>query len=367
MSTATILDVARLAEVSAGTVSRVLNNHPAVSTENAERVRRAIERLNYAPRQRKASMADVNPLEDKNILVLMLGMDRSLTSLPVVASAIDGVEQAIRGAQAHLLIANVPAVDRVPEVLLRKRIDGVILKGALQGNLASKADPELLERLKNLPAVWVLGRPWGCSGDVVQVNDFLVGQLAAEHLTAHGHRRLAFVSPKPSQMALVRRQASFTFFAERAGATVTACLGEEQAWTFPSPAVDHVELVQGLVDRLFAEPDPPTAIFAPDDSVGAMIARTLAARGLQLGRDISLIACNNERALLMGIHPALATIDVHAHEIGRRAVDQLAWRLAHRDASSEDIGIEPTLVPGESVAKLQTNGHMKAQRSLRGR
>src|SRR5438105_11351242 len=130
MSTATVLDVARTANVSIGTVSRVLNKHPSVSPENLSRVQQAIEQLNYSPRHRKASMAALNPLENKNVLLLMLGMDRSLAALPVVASAIDGVEQAISSARAHLLIANVPAAHRVPQVLLRKRLGGVILKGA---------------------------------------------------------------------------------------------------------------------------------------------------------------------------------------------------------------------------------------------
>ena len=251
-----------------------------------------------------------------------------------------------------LLIANVPAVDRVPDVLLRQRIDGVILKGALQGNLAAQANPELLRRLAELPAVWVLGRPAGCGGDAVGVNDMLVGQLAAEHLLAHGHRRLAFISPKPSQVTLQRRQASFTFFAEHAGAKVKAYLGREQDWKFPSPAIEHVELVQGFVDQMLKDRQRPTAVFAPDDSVGAMVARALSARKLAIGRDISLISCNNERSLLMGIYPAVTTLDVHAHDIGCRAVDQLAWRIAHRDQAWADIGLEPTLVAGASVAAL---------------
>ena len=65
------------------------------------------------------------------------------------------------------------------------------------------------------------------------------------------------------------------------------------------------------------------------------------------------MSCNNEQPLLMGIHPALDTIDVHAHEIGRRAVDQLAYRMANRDQSSVDISLEPTLVEGGSVATIR--------------
>jgi LacI family transcriptional regulator len=185
------------------------------------------------------------------------------------------------------------------------------------------------------------------------VNDIAVGQMAAEYLTSRGHRRLAFISPKPSQSALLRRQAGFNFFTQHAGAEVRAYLGDDRDWTFPSRAIGHVEVVQSLVDRMLVEMPRPTAIFAPDDSVGAMVSRALACRGLQAGRDISLMSCNNERALLMGVYPAMTTIDVRAEEIGLRAVDQLAWRITHRDAASVDIGVEPMLVEGESVLALK--------------
>src|SRR5262245_30179427 len=131
MSEATILDVARRAKVSAGTVSRVLNRK-AVAPELVERVRKAVAALNYAPRQRKATMAELRPLEGKNVLVLLLGMDRSLATLPVVATALHGVERALVRSGAHLLIADVPAADHIPDVLRTKRIDAVIIKGALQ-------------------------------------------------------------------------------------------------------------------------------------------------------------------------------------------------------------------------------------------
>jgi DNA-binding LacI/PurR family transcriptional regulator len=328
-----------------------MHGHPAVSEENVARVQRAVEALGYSPRQRKAAMRDVNPLENKNILLLTLGMDRSLAALPVVAAALGGVEQAVTQGRAHLYVANLPEADQVPELLDRRRIDGVILKGALQGDLAGRMHGALRDRLEALPIVWILGRPVGLKGDVVQANDLRVGQLAAEHLIGQGHKRLAFISPKPSQVTLVGRRAAFTFFAEQAGASVRAYLGAEEAWTFPSPAVDQVERVQDLVDRLLKERTPPTAVFAPDDSVGAMTARALTARGVRIGRDISLMSCNNERSLLMGVHPTLTTIDVRAAEIGARAVDQLAWRMTHRDGADVDIGLDPVIVPGESVGK----------------
>ncbi|WP_437222206.1 LacI family DNA-binding transcriptional regulator [Planctomicrobium sp. SH661] len=351
---ATIQDVAQLAQVSAGTVSRVLSNHPAVAPENFRRVQQAIKELNYSPKQRKASMAQAYPLDGKNVLLLMLGMDRSLTRLPVVAAAIEGVEKGLNNANANLLMVNVPTADTVPEVMRRTKVDGIIVKGALQGDLSGHTSPELIETLAEVPTVWVLGRPAGFVGDDVRANDLRVGQLAAEYLVSRGHTDLAFISPKPTQVTLMRRQASFSFYAGHLGATVWNYIGDDRQWSFPSAAVDHVEIVQGLVDRLLAARQRPTAIFAPDDSVGAMVAQALASRGLQIGRDISLMSCNNEQSLLMGIYPRMTTIDVHAEQIGSRCVDQLAWRMNHPNQPFCDIGLDPTLVEGGSVARHST-------------
>src|SRR5438105_1638586 len=182
----TIREVARLANVSVGTVSRVLNGHPSVSPENAERVQRVIGELQYK-RQRVPEFSPF-PLKDKNVALILLGMNRSLAALPSVADAMHGAEAALSEAGANMLLANVPLADRLPAAMERNRVDAVLLKGALTGNLFAGGNPELFDRLRKLPTVWFLGRPDGGDwGDVVQSSDRAVGKLAADHLIAKGH------------------------------------------------------------------------------------------------------------------------------------------------------------------------------------
>jgi DNA-binding LacI/PurR family transcriptional regulator len=97
-------------------------------------------------------------------------------------------------------------------------------------------------------------------------------------------------------------------------------------------------------------------VFVPADCIAAMVYRACVRRGLQIGQDLSLISCNNELPLLTGLYPEITTIDICAEQIGRQAVQQLIWRLAHRDSPNVAVSVEPRLVEGMSVAKIRRTG-----------
>jgi LacI family transcriptional regulator len=351
----TVKDVAATASVSLGTVSRVLNGDPSVSTEVRQRVREAVDVLGYTRLRSRTRGNSYSPLKGRNIALVMLGMDRSLVDLPSVAAAIHGAEAALKELGANLLLVDLPKADHLPAAIGRNRIDGLLLKGALQGGLLQNGNLALMQRLSQIPTVWFLGKPTGAWGDVVQSNDRSVGQLAAEHLWQQGHRRLAFLSSKCSHATFAQRQAAFQWHARQLGANVEIVLGEDLQWKLPLMTIDAIENVDDLVERLLSAADRPTGLFVPSDAVAAMVYRALAKRGLKVGRDLSLISCNHESTLLAGLYPSLTTIDIHAMHIGCRAVEQLIWRLSHREVPQDDIGVEPTLRLGESVATLSTS------------
>jgi LacI family transcriptional regulator len=360
----TVKDVAVTAAVSLGTVSRVLNGDPSVSSDVRQRVRRAVETLGYTRLRSRGRMNSYSPLKGRNIALVMLGMDRSLVELPSVAAAIHGAEAALKELGANLLLVDIPRADHVPTVLGRNRIDGLLLKGSLDSGLLDKGDSVLLGRLSQIPSIWFLGKPPGAWGDVVQSDDRLVGKLAVEHLWQLGHRRLAVLNPNPGHVTFAQRQAAFEWHARSRGAQLVALVGGNEGGKMPSPPVDAVDNVDELIEQLFALAKPPTAVFVPGDVVAAMVYRALSKRNLHVGRDLSIVSCNYESTLLAGLYPSLTTIDIHAVGIGRRAVDQLTWRLAHREAPLDDIGVEPSLRSGQSVAMLEhSNGSARRSSS----
>src|SRR2546425_103399 len=94
----TITDVAAEAKVAVGTVSRVLNNHPDVNPAIRTRVWEASRALNYTRiRQRKtrADSATSDPSQTATIAAIFFGMEDTLVQLPVVSSALQGIEGAL--------------------------------------------------------------------------------------------------------------------------------------------------------------------------------------------------------------------------------------------------------------------------------
>lgn len=350
---ATVKDVAEAAKVSVGTVSRVLRGEPNVGDRTSARVMQAVEDLGYSRLRRRRQNASGEHLAKKNIAMLLLGMDRSLVSLPSVACGIHGAESALSSAGANVLLADLPKVKEIPKSIASQNIHGLVAKGALHSQLIQSANKELIKRLKEVPTAWFLGRPQGADwGDVVESNDGEVGRLAAEYLLSKGHQRLAILDPKPDQVTLGQRCASFTWHATQNGAKVENLFGKKSEWKLPLRPVSDFQLVDELVGKLFKLRSKPTAVFCPADSISAMFYRACTRRGIQVGKEISLISCNNELPLLAGLYPEVTTIDICAEQIGRQAVEQLIWRLDHRESPPVSVSVQPKLVEGMSVVSI---------------
>ncbi len=357
----TVREVAKAAKVSVGTVSRVLNGHPSVDPDSAGRVHEAVSSMKYKKLRQREPRATSGTLDGKCIAMVLLGMDRSLELLPSVAAAIQSSEAALVSQGATALLVSVPNPAQLPAVLKREQLDGLILKGALQGNLRAACSSELLARVDELPSVWFLGRPAGFSGDAVNANDMRIGELAAQYLAAKGHRRVAFLSPKPDHMLMQIRQMSFEWHAQKYGLEVRRYLGNEHIEIdFPLKPIQGTESVQQLVDDLLADHERPTAVFVPADSIAVMVYRALAERGLRVGDDLSVISCNHEIPLLSGLYPSLTSIAVRAYEVGQRAVAQLSAKLlGTTEKGRVELQLEPDLIEGDSVALLREEGGMK--------
>lgn len=360
MEKPTVIDVAAAARVSVGTVSRVLNTPQAVGADIRKRVLEAVTTMGYRP-LRKRRKRGVEPESHArrhrgNLGVLLLGMDDSLTHLPVITEALHGVELAMAAEGFTLMLANVPHADRVPVFLANNQVDGLILKSPLLGDLKQCASRALVEAINGIPHVWLLGKPDSGEGDMCGT-DFDVGaRIGVEYLFSRGHRRIAYLHPRLGQTRSEGLKRALSAHAQRLKMTVhylEKTQSEPVKW--PLPAVTSPGEVIPLVERWQAMPraERPTAMIVSADSIAVQLYGALRQLALRVGHDVSVLSFNHERPLVMGLNPALTTIDVRAEAIGRRAVQQLFWRIRHReDSIPTKILVEPRLIEGSSVAVL---------------
>jgi LacI family transcriptional regulator len=289
-----------------------------------------------------------------NFGVILLGMDDSLTHLPVITEALHGVELTTAAEGITLMLANVPNADRVPIFLAKGQVDGLILKSPLLGDLRMCASPALVEAINRIPHIWLLGKPDSGEGDVCGT-DFDVGaRIGVEYLHARGHRRIGYLHPRLGQTRSEGLKRALSAHVQRLGMSLQffeKTQGEAVKW--PLPAVTRPAEVMPLLERWEALPpaERPTAVVVGADSIAVQLYAALRQRGLRVGTDLSVLSFNHEKPLVMGLNPPLTTLDVRAEAIGRRAVQQLFWRIRNKaDAIPTKILVEPTLVEGGSVA-----------------
>ena len=359
----TVADVAREAKVALGTVSRVLNSPELVTEELRRRVEEVIERLDYQPLRRRgtngqSTETSQSRLRNGCIGVLLVGMDDSLTHLPVISEAIHGVELAIAAADENLMLANVPDADRIPAFLSKGLVDGLVIKTPLLGDWRKCASKDLIEAVERFPHVWLIGQPNSAKGDVVASDNEEGARIAADYLFARSHRRIAYLHPRPGQTRSENLKHAFLMQAQRRGMTLQFLEGKRiESVRWPLPAITQPTDLIPLIDRWEAQPEAerPTAIVVGADSIAVQLYKALQQRGLEVGRDISVLSFNHEKPLVMGLDPSLTTIDIRAEAIGQRAMDQLRWRMDHPDDHlPTKVLVAPRLIEGTSVANLNS-------------
>ncbi|MDK4742885.1 LacI family DNA-binding transcriptional regulator [Rhizobium sp. LEGMi198b] len=185
MSKVGIRDVAKLAGVSTGTVSRVLNDHPSVTDELRARVRRIIEELGYMPDPSARSM--------RSKVSRLIGIVIPDLTNPFFSELVQSAEQAAAGHGYNIIVMTsldhaAKEADRIGQLMSRK-VDGIILVPSI--------DFHTIKLPKGLPIVVVDRLMPGYSGIA---SDHRHGvRLGVEHLLKLGHRRIGFISgPKHS-------------------------------------------------------------------------------------------------------------------------------------------------------------------------
>lgn len=300
-------DVARHAGVSQATVSLVMGNNPRarVAPATRERVMRAAEALGYRP----------------NLLARGLVRGRSYAvgvvvpdlSNPFFMDVVTGVQRVAAEAGYAVLPGDVreTSPERHLDALRARQVDGLILDG-----FGALALPEAdLAGLKVVLVDEPSERFPGIASDAPQA-----GRLAAEHLLALGHARLAFIGPASDVYGFRMRERGFFQALRAAGLGISS----ERLRRVPPTVAGGWTAMRALL-ALPADARP-TAVFCPTDLLAAGALKACLTAGIGVPGEMSIVGCDDIE-LARVLTPELTTIRIPARELGARAARLLIKQL----------------------------------------
>lgn len=336
---ATIRDVARAAGVGLGTVSRVLNNSPLVSTATRQRVLDVIAELQYTPSQIARSFA--------------LGKTRTVATIapfftrPSVIERLRGIEATLAGHGYNLVVFNIETAERrdtcLRDVPKADRCDGVLII-----SLAPRADEVDALRATGLPVVLIDTSAGNLPG--VGIDDVAAGALATRLLIDLGHRRIGFLGDSDEYTATF----NFTSSRDRHQGFREAL---NAAGITPQPAYERFGYhgryeARALARELLQLPEPPTAIFAASDTQALGILEAARDLGVAVPDRLSIVGFDD---IDIAEYLGLTTMHQPLFESGARGAELLLSLIAGvtPEPASEHLPVElvvrnSTAPPAES-------------------
>jgi len=301
----TIKDVAKHANVSITTVSRVLNQtEHSVNSETRERVLNAIKELRFYP---NAMARGLHLNKTKTIGLIVQDI-----SNPYYPSIVRGVEDAAQELGYTVILANAyrsrERTTKYLNVLREKRVDGIIFTGG--GAVKDAAEDNFFER--NPVSTVVIGKSFNAKIPSVQVNNVQASREACEHLIRQGHRQIVTVTgPEDSTTAIDRlegyRQALMANGIDYREELVLRCNFEFD---------EGYKAVEKFLD---VSNDKATAVFAQNDMMAIGIMKALQEKGLKVPENVAVIGFDNI-PLASFVTPMLSTVAVPIYELGRTAM-----------------------------------------------
>ncbi|GAB2909482.1 LacI family DNA-binding transcriptional regulator [Nonomuraea fastidiosa] len=328
-----IKEVARLAGVSVGTVSNVLNRPELVAPDTRRRVQDAIERLGYV---RNGSARQLRAGRSRTIGVVALDLGN-----PFFIDVLRGVESAAQQADLTVMVFN-SNKDADREASLLDTFEEQRPLGVLITPVNDSGEEERLSRLvaRGIPVVRFDSSARHSNGCSVAVDDVLGGRLAGMHLREAGHRHIAFAGG-PSTVRQVRERRDGLAAALGPGDTLTEI-------ALPDLTVATGRMVGEEIAAL-PPADRPTAVFCANDLVAIGVLQEMTLRGLKVPDDLAIIGYDDIDFAAAAAVP-LSSVRQPREQIGRTAA-MLLLEEANRPGEHEhrQVIFQPDLMARTST------------------
>ena len=307
----TIKDVAREANVSVATVSRVLNGSGPVSDETKRRIREVAGRMRYVPHSGARSLITS---KTDTLGVLLPDLYGEFFS-----EVIRGMDDTAQKNGFHLLISRAYADRNGIETAMRAmrgRVDGVV---AMSPDLDAES---LLNLPSTIPVVLLCSVPRGNEIDSLTIQNCRGAKEMVAHLVSLGHRRIAIIKGSARNYDAAERLRGYRLALREGGMVRDLSLERDGDFTEAAGYSGALELL-ALTNR-------PTAIFAANDSMAIGVLSALRESGVAVPEEMA-VAGFDDIPLARYMDPPLSSVHVPIHDLGARAVELLLHGITHKN------------------------------------
>jgi len=336
----TIRDVAKLANVSTATVSRIINNDTKYKITEATRNRvwDAIHTLNYTLPAKPAKRRQGETAPPTHFKVgVVLSVTKKKYNDPYFMSILSGIEKRLqeKGSMVSFIKTGAELLDPATLVAtFREPVSGMILMESLNeelfGYVRSHA-PHIVGIDTLLQDI-----------DNVGYDHYQAARIATQHLIDQGHTKIGFIGgiDDPDNFMSSRRYQGYFVSMMAAGLKV------EKKWCLNCDWDEDICAEQ--VDALCKSGDLPTAFFASSDLMAIVAINVLFKNKLVIPQDVAVIGISNIDIAKYTI-PPLTTVHIPTEDIGMVAADMLLARMQGYDLPPQKILLPISLLVRNSV------------------
>jgi LacI family transcriptional regulator len=335
----TIKDIARIAGVSAATVSLALHHHPKISRQTRDRVAAIAEKLRYSPNYAARSLVGSQSKTLGLVITSILN--------PFYPELAKGIEDKALELGYTVILCSTTYDHRLQHRfidLLRSRgVDGIVFTSV------ELDDPDVKPLLDDgYPFVLVnrriRNRRLDKTIDCVVLDNVAGGYMAMQHLLALGHRRIAIIAGSMSVSTAVERTEGAKEAMMDAGLAMDPALLVECHFS--------TEQAYEATRKMLTRRSRPTAIFSQTDYMALGVREAVFDAKLRIPEDVALVGFDNIAAgAVRGVE--LTTISQKKYEMGTMAIEILCRRINDAAVPPSQIILEPEIVIRKSCGYRQ--------------
>lgn len=326
----TIKDVAKKANVSPSTVSRVISDNPRISEKTKRNVRKAMEELGYHLNYNARVLVQQ---KTKTIGIVMKKSSSDSLHDPFFPEVLRAISSYCNKVDYSIMLTTGESEEEiyrdVVNMVQGKRVDGIIV------TYAKQEDAVVQYLLDSLFPFVLVGSPTKNETDIIYVDNDNVkaGEEATNHLLERKHQHIGFITNDLNYEVSIARKKGYL------QALQSHQLSSNLGYIL---SLDDNEADETMLQTYLSTNPDITAVVVTDDYVAIRVMQVCREQGLHIPRDLSMISFNNSFIAEVS-DPTLTSVDTQVYQLGSEAAKCLIDEI-HEPSTYKKSIIIPTII-----------------------